>query len=100
MRKIILVCAGGMSTSILMKRMEDTAKEQGYEIDVSAHPVSHAYKVGVDADIILIGPQVRFQHQKVQDLFPEKPVLVMDMRTYGMMDSVAIIKTVKETLGD
>ena len=34
--RIMLVCAGGMSTSILMKKMEKYAVEKGVELDIKA----------------------------------------------------------------
>ena len=34
--KILLVCAGGMSTSILMKKMAQYWADQGKELDIKA----------------------------------------------------------------
>lgn len=34
--KVLLVCAGGMSTSILMKKMEKYAAEKGIEFEIAA----------------------------------------------------------------
>ena len=59
MRNIVLFCAGGMSTSMMVKKMEASAKEQGYECTISAHALSEAQTYGKDADAILVGPQVR-----------------------------------------
>ena len=60
MRKIYLMCSEGMSTSILVKRMQATAQEIGYDCSIDAGPIAAAAKNGRDADIILLGPQVRF----------------------------------------
>ena len=38
--KIMLVCAGGMSTSILMKKMEKWGVEKGRELEVKAFVLS------------------------------------------------------------
>ena len=32
--KILLICAAGMSTSILMKKMEQYANDQGIDLDI------------------------------------------------------------------
>ena len=40
MTKIVLLCAAGMSTSALVRKMKDAAKAEGYECDISAHSVS------------------------------------------------------------
>ena len=39
MTKIVLLCAAGMSTSALVRKMKDAAKAEGYECDISAHSV-------------------------------------------------------------
>ena len=31
MRKVVLLCAAGMSTSLLVNKMRDAAKEEGYD---------------------------------------------------------------------
>ena len=33
-RKVLLICAGGMSTGILMKKMEKYAEDKGIELKV------------------------------------------------------------------
>lgn len=99
MRKIVLMCAAGMSTSMLVQRMQKAAADQGYECEIAAYPVSEAAKVAEGADIVLLGPQVRFQKAKVQQQV-SCPVEAIDMAAYGHMDGAAVISKVKEALGD
>ena len=40
MKKILLVCSAGMSTSLLVTKMQEAAKEMQVEIDINALPVS------------------------------------------------------------
>ena len=40
MKKILLVCAAGMSTSLLVNKMKQAAKEMGIEVEIDALPVS------------------------------------------------------------
>lgn len=100
MRKVVLLCSAGMSTSYLVRKMEEAAKSQNYDVSISAHSVSEAKTVGSDADIILLGPQIRFNKDNVEQQLPGKPVLVIDMKAYGMMDGASVIQVVKETLND
>ena len=93
MRKIVLVCAAGMSTSMLVKKMQEAAAADNYETDIAAYPIG-------EVDIILLGPQVRFQLKSVKEKFPDIPVESIDMAAYGMMDGKKVIATVKKTLGD
>lgn len=100
MRKIVLVCAAGMSTSMLVKKMQEAAAADNYETDIAAYPIGEVDSAGQGADIILLGPQVRFQLKSVKEKFPNIPVESIDMAAYGMMDGKKVIATVKKTLGD
>lgn len=100
MRNIVLFCAAGMSTSLLVTKMQQAAAADGYEAEIAAHPIAEAETFGVNADIILLGPQVRFELARIQGMFPDKKVEAIDMRAYGMMDGAAVIKQVKKALGD
>lgn len=99
MRKIVLFCAAGMSTSLLVNKMKDYAKQIGYEVDIQAHPIAEAAQYAADADIALLGPQVRFNADKVKSQV-SCPVEAIEMAAYGMMDGKAVIESVKKVLGD
>lgn len=100
MKKIVLVCAAGMSTSLLMKKMEQYAASINYDVQISAHPVGSVAETGKDADIILLGPQIRYNLSKVKGIFPSKPVEAMDIQAYGSMDGKKIIEHVKTVIGE
>lgn len=93
MKKILLVCAAGMSTSLLVNKMLAAAKEKGVEIEITALPVSEASKLVDQMDIVLLGPQVRFQKAQVDALVKGRiPVEVIDMRLYGTMNGKAVLE--------
>lgn len=100
MRKIVLLCAAGMSTSLLVTKMREAAAQMGYECQIDAYAIAEAVEVGKDADIILLGPQVRFNMNKVKGLCPSIPVESIDMRIYGKMDGKAVVEFAKSKLGD
>lgn len=100
MRKIVLMCAGGMSTSVLVRKMQEAAKEMNYECTIDAYPTSEAPTEGKDADIILLGPQVRFQVNKIKSQCPGVVVEAIEMRMYGRMDGKGVLEFAKSKLGD
>ena len=98
MKKIVLACALGASTSMLCKKMINVAKQENYECTVEAHSHSEINS-SIDCDIILLGPQVRF----LKDEIAKKvscPVEVMDMRDYGSMNASKILSRVKAIVGE
>lgn len=88
-----------MSTSILVKKMREAAEADGFECTIDAYPVANAPAACEDADILLLGPQVRFEREKLQNLV-SCPVEVVDMAAYGMMNGMAVIKQVRKALGE
>ena len=93
MKKIFLVCAAGMSTSLLVNKMNNAAKEKGVEVEITALPVSEADNLTDEVDIVLFGPQVRFQKPQVDALVKGRiPVEVIDMRLYGTMNGKAVLE--------
>ena len=99
MRKIVLLCAAGMSTSLLVNKMKAAAADEGYDCDIAAFPVATA-RDHAHADIILLGPQVRIAKSKVQGEVPGKIVQDIDMQAYGTMNGKKVIAQVKKALGD
>jgi len=101
MKKILLVCAAGMSTSLLVNRMKDAAKEKGMEIEIFALPVTECSSVIEEVDVVLLGPQVRFQKAQVDALVKGRiPVEVIDMRAYGMMNGEVVLENALELIGE
>lgn len=98
MKKIVLLCAAGMSTSLLVKKMKDYAATVNYECSIEAFPVSPIAQEAKEADIILLGPQVKFQLNKVKE---QVSCLVepIDMLAYGMMDGKKVMMHVIDVLG-
>lgn len=100
MKNIVLICAAGMSASLLVNKMKKYSEEINYDANINAYPMSEVDEYGKDADIILLGPQVRFNLDKVKEAFPEKPVEVIDMMDYGMMNGEKVIKNIISVLGE
>ncbi len=100
MKKIVLLCNMGLSTSALMKKMIDYSKTAGYDYEISAFPFMEAEDAAADADCILIGPQIGFQLDKVKSMFPQIPNAVIDMMDYGMLDGKKVVESAKALMGD
>lgn len=99
MRKIILLCAMGMSTQTIVNRLVETAKSEGVEIEVTSYPYGEASRSAMDADMILLSPQIRYNLDKIRRTFPDRPVESIDLVTYGMMDMPKILGQIRAALG-
>ncbi len=93
MRKIMLVCSAGMSTSMLVKKMQDAATSKQVEVEIFAVAEADA-RNHTDVNVILLGPQVRFLLKKIQDMVAPTgiPVQVIESVNYGTMNGEAVLK--------
>ncbi|WP_412989552.1 PTS sugar transporter subunit IIB [Pediococcus siamensis] len=65
--KILLVCAGGMSTSILMKKLEKYSDENNLGATIKAVGLAAYEDVYQNFDVILMGPQVSYRMNEVKE---------------------------------
>lgn len=91
MINILLVCNAGMSTSILVEKMKKAAAEKGIEAKIWALSSVEAKRTKEEVDVVLVAPQLKFAAKDIQSGFPDKPLGVIDMRIYGMVDGAAAL---------
>lgn len=102
MNKILLACSSGMSTSLLVTKMEAYAMSIGDEAKIWAVGQDQAKKEMAEADVVLIGPQMSFlkgEFQKEADQYGIK-VDVIDMMAYGMADGKKAYEQALQLMGD
>lgn len=97
---IVLCCAAGMSTSLLVEKMKAAAKELCPEAEIVAVPeaeIMHYIDAAEEkdkADVILLGPQVRYKLQNLKRAGEEKgiPVAVIAPVDYGMINGKKVLE--------
>lgn len=88
----MLACAGGMSTSLLVTKMEAAAKEAGEECKIWAIGESGIEDHLGEFDLLLLGPQIRYKLRPVERILAGKyPVAVIEMKNYGTMNGKAVL---------
>lgn len=93
MKKILLLCSAGMSTSIVVKKMKEAAIKKNIEVEIKAVGLELFHENLSKYDVFLLGPQVRF---KKDDFNKEamkfgKKVEVINQMDYGMMKGEKIL---------
>ncbi|ATH92302.1 PTS mannose transporter subunit IIB [Bacillus glycinifermentans] len=102
MKKILLACSSGMSTSLLVTKMEEYARSIGDEAKIWAVGQDQAKKEMDQAHVVLIGPQMSFlknELQKEADKYGIR-VDVIDMAAYGMADGKKAYEQAISLIGD
>ncbi len=101
MIKVMLVCCAGMSTSLLVERVNKVAKEKGVDVDVYAVGEADARGDLSQADILLLGPQVRYLEDSFKKALGDSATKlgVVDMLAYGRMDGEKVLTQILELSG-
>lgn len=96
MTNVLLICSMGASTGALCAKIKKIADEEGFEINIWATSLATANDEIEKADVILLGPQVRFMIKKIQAAAGKIPVESIDMTMYGMMDGKGVLEQIKK----
>lgn len=98
-KSILLACAGGFSTGMLVQRMQEEAKKK--EVDVVIEAVAESsIKDHLPVDIIMLGPQAGHLQAEVQKEVGETiPVTTIDMTNYGMMNGEKVLDNAMKEIG-
>ena len=97
-KTIMLACAAGMSTSRLVKKMQDAAKAAGKDYEIfatSTSDVDEKLASSNKPDVVLLGPQVSYMKEEIQAKTDAAgvPLDVINMMDYGMMKGDNVLKT-------
>ncbi|MDR2803503.1 MAG: PTS sugar transporter subunit IIB [Treponema sp.] len=93
--KITLVCNAGMSTSVLVQKMQKAATEQGVDVEIAAYSVEVLEDLlsKEKIDCVLIGPQIRHMKPNIDKTVNGRaPVALIDMRHYGTINGLAVLQ--------
>jgi cellobiose PTS system EIIB component len=90
---ILLCCAAGMSTSLLVTKMEQAAKEKGIEAKIWAISADGIKSHLDEADVVLVGPQIRYKLPQLKKLADEKgiPIDLIAPQDYGMCNGEKVL---------
>lgn len=99
--RIVLCCAYWMSTSIMMNRMEEYAKSKEMDIAIEAIPAGELENYLAEADVVLLGPQVKCMLGKIKKKLDNKvPYAMIDTGDYGMMRGDKVVEQALRLLKD
>lgn len=103
-KTIMLVCSAGMSTSLLVTKMQKAAEAKGIDSDIFAVSASDVDNnlANKDVDVLLLGPQVRFMKADFEKRLEPKgiPLDVINMADYGMMNGEKVLDQAITLIGE
>ncbi|MDK6371127.1 PTS sugar transporter subunit IIB [Aerococcus urinae] len=101
MKTIMLVCNAGMSTSLLVTKMQKAAEKLDQNFDIFAIPLSEVEEnvANKEIDVLLVGPQVKFMKNEYEKAYGDKiKVDSINMQDYGTMNGEKVLNAAIELM--
>jgi len=101
--RVLLVCAAGMSSSLLEASTVAAAQKRGHEVEIRAVPVPEATLHDFRADpvdIILVAPQVSYKRRAIAQMVEPLGIVVLGIEpvTYGMVDGDKLFEQIAQAV--
>lgn len=98
---ILLICAGGLSTSLLVTKMKEYAQSVGEMPVIEAHPANNLGELIDRFDIVFLGPQIAHKYDAIQKEFADmgKPIVMIEPMDYGLCRGKEVYEKAKKELG-
>ncbi|MCL2006996.1 MAG: PTS sugar transporter subunit IIB [Treponema sp.] len=97
--KITLACAAGMSTTLLCKKIQQAAEEKGYKnVTCDAFSASNLKGNAEGSAIILVGPQISYEKDRLTKEWAPIPVMVINMQDYGMINGKNVFEAAEKIM--
>ncbi|KEK23533.1 PTS sugar transporter subunit IIB [Bacillus gaemokensis] len=100
--KVLFVCSGGMSSSIVVNALKKEAEKKGISMDVHAIGTSEVEEeVKNGWDVVMVAPQVRHRFDTVKKIADQQsvPCGVIPPQAYTPLGGPTLLKAVNELIG-
>lgn len=90
---ILLICSAGMSTSLLVTKMQKEANNRNITTNIWAISTNKANSDIPKSDVVLIGPQIKFQFDAIKEICQSYniPVEVIASADYGSCNGLKVL---------
>lgn len=97
---IILCCGAGMSTSLLVTKMQESAERKELDATIWSTSVDEVKREMDKADIVLLGPQVRYLFKDIEKAAEVQniPVDMINSADYGLMKGENVLEAAIQKL--
>ena len=97
MKRVLVCCNTGVTTSLLVAKIKAVAEARGLEIEIEALPISTAADHISDVDAVLLWPQVGFAKEAFEEA-GAKNVRVITTEDYATQNAENILGSIKGVL--
>lgn len=101
MKRILMVCSGGMSSAIVVKAIEKEAQKYNIELEVKAVGTGeYEDEVRRGWDIVLVAPQVRHRLPVFEQTANELniPIAIISPQGYSPLGGPILVEQIKKMI--
>ncbi len=98
MKKILLVCNVGISTSILVSKMKRAAADEGMDVSIEVRSMAGAKEVIGEMDIVLLAPQIGYEQKNLKAISGGIPVEKIDITDFGLKNGEKVLRAALKAL--
>ncbi|MBY7144486.1 PTS sugar transporter subunit IIB [Virgibacillus sp. NKC19-3] len=98
---VLVACSAGMSTSMLVQKIENEAVEKQIDLSIQAVSMNEGKTLARknNYDLLLLGPQVAFMKESMVEVAAGRfPVRVIKQKDYGMMRADNVLEDILEVV--
>ena len=97
-KKVLLSCSSGFTTSMFADKLNEAAKLLELNYEFNAVGYMDLFDEGVKYDIILLAPQISYQHAKAQQHLQKQTVYNIPPQIFAKYDANALFNFLEENL--
>lgn len=101
-KTILLVCGTGMSTTILVKKMQKIVAEEQLDYEIIAANIGDSEGIinNENIDVLLLGPQVSYMNEVLSKRYAPKKVMVgsISKDDYGLANGRKVLELAESLL--
>lgn len=94
--KILLSCSGGLTTGFFAMKLNECAKLLDKDFKFEAVAFNKLIETAENYDIILLAPQISYQHASLQEQLPNKIVLKIPTQVFAKYDVSKMIDLIEK----
>lgn len=83
---VCMFCAFGMSTSILVSRINTAAKNRNIDLIINAYSINDLNMVAESCELIVLSPQIKNAFKMVKKKFENIPTIVLSVKEFGLLN--------------
>ena len=96
--KVLVLCSGGFSSSLLVEKMKKLAQSRGEAMEVQATGTEALEDLIDDFDIVLVAPQVRHRFERLSEIAQShhRPIGLIAPQDFGTANAEKVLENLKQ----